>query len=406
MSTRAERRNETQIVADPALPTIVITREFDAPPERVFRAYTDPELVIQWLGPRRLTMRIDEYDARNGGSYRYVHSGEDGAEYAFHGVFHEVRPSDRIVQTFTFEGVPDSISLETVMFEDLDGRTRVTTQSLVDSIETRDAVVASGMEHGVRESYERLDTLLSDGKMEAAMNGTPASGSAKRDSFLDKNLGPYVFTLFCFIGAAALVFIAKLIFDGSDPDTFRRKFAELALQLALIVVLGALFKFLVDGYANHRTKLEQDQEKRIELLRRLRAQHVRVSYARRLIMAHGSGLTYTQQVRELMLVIPELEDIAEDVKAAKSLFRPDDTTIVGGIEKLVEYLTGGADEYVRCHGFVDADAIASKPLEVTIREHNMLWVDQFITTVPDFPERYHVALTLSKGSMRKHVYGS
>lgn len=163
-TTDRQHHNETRIVADPALPTIVITREFDAPPERVFRAYTDPDLVIQWLGPRRLTMRIDRYDARSGGSYRYVHRDDDGTEYGFHGVFHEVRPDERIVQTFTYDGFPDGVSLETAVFEDLGGRTRVTTKSLMDSIEARDAMLKSGMEYGVREGYERLDELLSSGR--------------------------------------------------------------------------------------------------------------------------------------------------------------------------------------------------------------------------------------------------
>ncbi|MGP3967015.1 TIGR03086 family metal-binding protein [Streptomyces sp. 6N223] len=159
-TTDTHHRDETQIVADPALPTIVITREFDAPPERVFRAYTDPDLVVQWLGPRRLTMRIDQYDARSGGSYRYVHRADNGTEYGFHGVFHEVRPNERIVQTFTFEDWPDSVSLETAAFEDLGGRTRVTATSLMDSIEARDAMLASGAEGGVRDGHERLDDLL------------------------------------------------------------------------------------------------------------------------------------------------------------------------------------------------------------------------------------------------------
>ncbi|GGO84859.1 SRPBCC family protein [Wenjunlia tyrosinilytica] len=164
-TTNTNHRHETRIAADPALPTILITREFDAPPERVFRAYTEPDLVVQWLGPRRLAMRIDQYDARSGGSYRYVHRDEDGTEYGFHGVFHEVRPHDRIVQTFTFEDFPDGVSLETAVFEDLGGRTRVTTRSLMESLETRDAALASGMEHGVREGYERLDELLNrDGR--------------------------------------------------------------------------------------------------------------------------------------------------------------------------------------------------------------------------------------------------
>jgi uncharacterized protein YndB with AHSA1/START domain len=159
-TTDMPHRNETQIVADPDLPIILIIREFDAPPERVFRAYTDPDLVVQWLGPRRLTMRIDHYDAHSGGSYRYVHRDDDGTEYGFHGVFHEVRPHERIVQTFTYEGFPDGVSLETAVFEDLGGRTRVTGKSLMDSIEARDSMLKSGMDHGVREGHERLDELL------------------------------------------------------------------------------------------------------------------------------------------------------------------------------------------------------------------------------------------------------
>ncbi|MET8133051.1 SRPBCC family protein [Streptomyces sp. NPDC005251] len=156
----ASDRYETRIVADPALPTILITREFDASAERVFRAYTDPDLVVQWLGPRRLTMRIDAYEARSGGSYRYVHREDDGTEYGFRGVFHEVRRDERIVQTFAYDGFPDGVSLETTVFEDLGGRTRVTTTSLMGSIEARDAMIRSGMRRGVREGHERLDELL------------------------------------------------------------------------------------------------------------------------------------------------------------------------------------------------------------------------------------------------------
>ena len=151
---------ETQITADPDVPIVRITREFDAPPDKVFRAHTDAELVIQWLGPRSVQMRIDHYDCRTGGSYRYVHTS-DGVDYGFHGCFHEVRPSELIVQTFTFEGEPDGVALERLVLEDLgDGRTRLTGISLVDSFEGRDAILASGMEHGVREGYERLDELL------------------------------------------------------------------------------------------------------------------------------------------------------------------------------------------------------------------------------------------------------
>ena len=151
---------ETQISVDEHLPLIRIVREFDAPREKVFRAHTDPDLLVRWLGPRSVTMRIDHFDCHTGGSYRYVHTS-DGVDYGFHGSFHEVRGPEAIIQTFTFEGEPDGVALERLVLEDLgSGRTRLTATSLTESFEARDAMVASGMEHGVREGYERLDELL------------------------------------------------------------------------------------------------------------------------------------------------------------------------------------------------------------------------------------------------------
>ena len=156
----ATQHAETTIESDPTVPMVRIVREFDAPPEKVFRAHTDPELVAQWMGPRDLEMTVDHYDCRTGGSYRYLHKRGD-EEYGFHGSFHEVRPSELIVQTFTFEGVPDDVALEKLVLEDLgNGRTRLTATSLVDTYEGRDAFVASGMETGVIEGYERLDEVL------------------------------------------------------------------------------------------------------------------------------------------------------------------------------------------------------------------------------------------------------
>jgi uncharacterized protein YndB with AHSA1/START domain len=152
--------NDTQIHADPLVPTIRIEREFDAPPERVFRAFVDPELVAQWMGPRSIRMQIEHWDARTGGSYRHRGLGE-GVDVGFYGSFHEVRPNERIVQTFAYDGAPDSVSLETMTFEELpDGRTRTVGLSMVDSFEARDAMLASGMDVGVVEGYEKLDELL------------------------------------------------------------------------------------------------------------------------------------------------------------------------------------------------------------------------------------------------------
>ncbi len=151
----------TQLELDTEVPLVRVTREFDAPVAKVFRAHTDPDLVRQWLGPHGHEMRIDAWDCRTGGAYRYVHLA-DGEEYWFHGSFHEVRPEDGVVvQTFTYEGFPDGVALEKLVLEDLgDGRTRLTATSLVDSFEGRDAFVASGMEEGVVQSYERLDEVL------------------------------------------------------------------------------------------------------------------------------------------------------------------------------------------------------------------------------------------------------
>ncbi|HKX13587.1 MAG TPA: SRPBCC family protein [Propionibacteriaceae bacterium] len=159
--TQESTTHETTIEADPNVPTIRITRDFDAPRERVFRAWVDPELVVKWLGPKSTEMRIDQWNARTGGNYRYA-ALQDGEEVAaFYGSFHEVRPNERLVQTFTWEGMPDGVSLDTMTFEDLgDGRTRTVGLSVVDSFEGRDAIMASGMDVGVNEGYEKLDALL------------------------------------------------------------------------------------------------------------------------------------------------------------------------------------------------------------------------------------------------------
>ena len=153
---------KTAIEADHTVPVIRITRDFTATPEQLFRAHTDPALFAQWVGPDGMQTQIDYWDARTGGSWRYV-ATRDGNEFAFRGCFHEVR-ADRIVQTFTYEGEPDGVTLETMWFTHLgDGRTRLSAQSLVDSFESRDAWLRSGMETGINQGYAKLDTLLRAG---------------------------------------------------------------------------------------------------------------------------------------------------------------------------------------------------------------------------------------------------
>src|SRR5215469_16801933 len=155
---------QTAIEADSKLPIIWMTREFAATSGQLFRAHTDPALFAQWVGPDAADTRIEHWDARTGGSWRYI-ARIGGTQYAFHGCFHEVR-QDRIVQTFTYEGDPDGVALETLWFEDLgDGYTRLHAQSLVDSFESRDAWLASGMETGVNEGYAKLERMIADGAL-------------------------------------------------------------------------------------------------------------------------------------------------------------------------------------------------------------------------------------------------
>jgi uncharacterized protein YndB with AHSA1/START domain len=152
---------ETTIEAVPDLPVVRIVREFDAPRDRVYRAHVDPDLVVQWLGPDSLTCVIDTWDVRTGGAYRYtaVREGEEIAH--FYGSFHRVTENERIVQTFGFEEMPEAASLETLVLTDLPGgRTRLEISSVVESLEARDAMLASGMEVGVNEGYAALDLLL------------------------------------------------------------------------------------------------------------------------------------------------------------------------------------------------------------------------------------------------------
>jgi uncharacterized protein YndB with AHSA1/START domain len=152
--------SKTMITAESGIPQIIITREFDAPRDLVFRAHTDPDLLVQWLGPRDLALTIDRYEVRNGGTWRYVNTDADGNEYGFHGVFHGDPSPDAIVQTFEFEGVPGHVCLQTAAFAERGGKTLVRTVSAFQSVEDRDAMVASGMERGVHDSGERLAELL------------------------------------------------------------------------------------------------------------------------------------------------------------------------------------------------------------------------------------------------------
>ncbi|MCZ7395545.1 MAG: SRPBCC family protein [Candidatus Methanoperedens sp.] len=165
------KNNQTKITAIPGKQEIFITREFDAPRELVFKAFTDPKLYIQWLGPWELVMTLEKFEPRNGGMWRYIHKDKDGNDYAFHGVTHEVTAPERIIGTFEFEGLPEKghVVLETARFEVLPGdRTKLTSHSVFQSVADRDGMLQSGMERGVNDSYDRLDELLEKMEKEKA----------------------------------------------------------------------------------------------------------------------------------------------------------------------------------------------------------------------------------------------
>ncbi len=156
-------KNETTIIGEPGKQELYIIREFDAPRELVFKAFTDPDLLVQWIGPKGYVMKIDYYDPRSGGSYRYVHTDPNGNAWGFHGTIHEIKAHERAIQTFEFEGMPEAghVALETARFEVLaDNRTKVTVQSVFQSVADRDGMLQSGMEKGVNQGHDQLDRLL------------------------------------------------------------------------------------------------------------------------------------------------------------------------------------------------------------------------------------------------------
>jgi uncharacterized protein YndB with AHSA1/START domain len=153
---------KTTLTVEPGKQEMTITRTFDAPPELLFKAHIDPELLRQWLGPKRYKMTELEYDARSGGAWCFTQADAEGNTFGFHGVFHEVTPSERIVQTFEFEGWPGHVSLETATFEPQGDKTKLTIHAVYQSVADRDGMAQSGMEEGMNEGYERLDELLKE----------------------------------------------------------------------------------------------------------------------------------------------------------------------------------------------------------------------------------------------------
>ncbi|MEO8234604.1 MAG: SRPBCC family protein [Flavobacterium sp.] len=157
--------NKTTITAEPNKQELFIVREFEAPREILYKAYTEANLIMKWLGPDSLKMAIDKYENKSHGAYRFIHSDENGNEYKFNGVIHEVCPPERLIRTFEFEGLPmkGEVSLEFANFEELpNNRSKLTIQAIYKSVASRDGHLNSGMEHGVTDSYNSLDKILAE----------------------------------------------------------------------------------------------------------------------------------------------------------------------------------------------------------------------------------------------------
>ena len=168
MSAKAETMAKTDYVIEPGKQEIVITRVFDAPRELVFKAYTDPKLLPQWFGPRDYTTIVDKMEARPGGLWRFVQRNQDGEEFAFHGVHHDIVAPERIVATFEYEGVPGHVLLQTLTLEPQGQKTRLVEQLLFQSVADRDGMVASGMQRGSDDSMDRMAEILENLKAKRA----------------------------------------------------------------------------------------------------------------------------------------------------------------------------------------------------------------------------------------------
>jgi uncharacterized protein YndB with AHSA1/START domain len=152
--------NPTTITAEPGLPFIDVVRDFDAPPAAVFRAHVDPKLFAEWTGPRDMKMDSVELNPVEGGRWHYTFRGDGDAPFTFSGVFHAVHPDRLIVQTFEFSMAPGAVGIGTTRLDEINGRTRLSNHEVYPSVEARDMALASGMEYGIKEGYERLDELL------------------------------------------------------------------------------------------------------------------------------------------------------------------------------------------------------------------------------------------------------
>ena len=220
-------------------------------------------------------------------------------------------------------------------------------------------------------------------------------------------LGTALFGAIAIGVAVASVLVGRHLYNvASKPATdFYAKLGELALQLAVVVIVGALVKVAVDWGASQRARYLEKLEARKEFMRRVRAMHVTIQNARDLMNAHHSAKTWGEQSRRLMELRPEVEEISEDLKASDSLFA-EQTEIVNGLEAIISYLAKAGEEYVKNHNLVDIRHRAGHSLSSTIDNCKMIWVRDFMAGGEDYKNNYEANLTKSKGAMRAEVYGA
>ena len=168
MEPKLEKKKRT-IMTIPSDREVVMSRTFNAPRALLFKIYTDPELIPEFWGPSKYATVVDRLEVSVGGIWRFIQRDGKGKEFAFNGVFKEIDSPKRLVYTFEFEGMPGHIILETLTFEESNGKTTLTATALFQNVEDRDGMLNSGMESGAAESWNRLADLLENEK-EAIIN--------------------------------------------------------------------------------------------------------------------------------------------------------------------------------------------------------------------------------------------
>ncbi len=153
---------KTDVIFEPGRQDIVVKRSFDAPSDVVFQAFTNPALIPRWWGSRRFTTIVEQMDVRRGGQWRFItRNTQNGTEYGFRGVYHDVVPYERTVFTLEYEqGGPGYLQLVTDTFEETDGRTQYVSVALFSTAEDRDGWIPTDMDKGISESMDMIDELI------------------------------------------------------------------------------------------------------------------------------------------------------------------------------------------------------------------------------------------------------